>query len=275
MNRPSPGGGPKNITSCLVTRMSSPATSGKRRGSQGPAANTNVPPAIPRAIAGDDVQEAPPVRGTRDAPTRARTARRPGRTSGPRRPPRSVPVGDPPPARTPRTRDPRPRSGASPSARSVGDNRRTGMPSEVRAAIEWRLEAVLPVGEPEHARLDVEPLADLRLEGLPRRARLARPARVERVRAVGRAQDAGLVPGRGARVAGPERIDERGRPARPTRAKRGPRAHGARADDDDVRGGRAHGVSVRVATVAASIASRVNGSGSVSRRSATASIWSL
>ena len=136
-----------------------------------------------------------------------------------------------------------------------------------------RLEPVLPMGEPEHPGLDVEALAHLRLERLPGRAGLARPARVERVGPVRRPQDAGLVAGGRARVAGPERIDERRRPARPARAEGGPGAHRPRPDDDDVRRRRTHGLSVRVATAAAAIASRVNGSGRVSSFR-QGSIWS-
>ena len=107
------------------------------------------------------------------------------------------------------------------------------------------LERAPVVAEPDHARLVVERRAPFLLEALPERPGLVRPARVEGVVAVRAAGDARRVAARCPRVAGAPRVEQRHAPAPAgaavlaraagLRPVRGPGAHHAGADDQQVR----------------------------------------
>ena len=275
--RPSPGGGPTKTTSCLVTRTRSPATSGKRRGSHGPAANTNSPAADARTVGGHDRVEAAP-----SAPPRGRPGELEATTFG------LEPPGD-------RGHAP---SGHQQPGLGLEDGERQVVRGELRPAPHQRLrrEPLDRDAETRGASTRMPPrirrrsgrttarrperraIADRLAERDPGVPSLARPARVERVRAVRGADDPRLVAGRRPRMTRPVRIDQRRPPAAPSSLERRPGAHHAGPDDDDVAGparSRAgHGVRVRVDTAAAAIASGVNGSATV-RPLDQASIWSL
>ena len=150
-------------------------------------------------------------------------------------PPRG-PGRGPPRARTRRRRDRR--HGPAASARRWPSRiRSTGIPKAVRVAIEW---ASKPSSRwanhnAPHSTKKGRPTSSPKSIQAERASRAQRG--VERVGAVGRAQDAGLVAGRGPWVAGAEGIDQRRLPAGALGPEGGPGAEGSGADHHDISAG--------------------------------------
>ena len=173
--------GPRNTTSCFVTRDRVAEQPGKRRGSHGPAAKTNVgrrrsanrpsrrhEPATVRSAPGPALAELEPA--ARRGERRDRGDPAPRRSSPPR-------------ARRPRRPGRRRASAASAPPSPPGSSARPGSPA--RSASRSSAPRSHPrVGEPEHPDLVEEALADLLAEGRSRRSapRATSPRRTGRRR---------------------------------------------------------------------------------------------
>ena len=222
--------------------MTSPRTRGNRRGSHGPAANTNWSAATwrPSSVV---------------TSSRRRPSARPGRAQArSNRPPSSV--NRRATAATPRRAIRRPASGSktakarSPAATcghrsvtSAGPRCSTGIPVSRRSVSDARSKASSRCANQSAPAGHEDRLADLLAERDPGVAGRARPGRVQPVLAVRRADDPCLVAGCRPRVPGPERVDERGGHPGPLRTERGPRAHRPGTHHDDI--GRAGAASTR------------------------------
>src|SRR2546426_119618 len=260
VNRWSPGGVPKKKTSWRVARTRSPMTSGNRRPSHGPQAKTNASAAI--VVPSDSLmsRSSPPGR------------RAPGSAASWRDSPPSArePPGTPAPA--PRAglrrelavlaafgQEAVEHRGAGAARREVAailleDGPSHPLAVDLRVAarglrtrqflerkagvLEQRqrrlLVGVVALNQPEHADGVVQFAAPTPVVLFPQLERARRETGVDRAGAVGRADDAGLAAGAGARVAGPPGVDQRDAGAAPQQVECGPAAERPRPDHHHV-----------------------------------------